>query len=85
MSSAALLTKARKAERRAAGLCVDCGKGPLIGTRCEVCTTKHRERQAIYQTQRPPRPRPSQSDFCLECIAAGGHHRPGCPNRPETP
>lgn len=79
-----LRLRERKADRRAAGLCVDCGKGPLMGTRCEACTTKHRERQVIYQQNRPPRLRDPRTPhtWCGECLASN-FHRLDCPTRSE--
>ena len=82
------LARARVAARKAAGQCIQCGHGPVQGTRCETCAAKHRANQEAYEAKRPPRldrrTPPAARVWCDECIACG-FHRHDCPAQDGAP
>ena len=82
------LARARRAERRAQGLCIKCGIARSQGIRCHPCAAKHRESQTAYEAKRPPRyvrrADPAERVWCDECIACG-FHRDDCPTQNGAP
>ena len=83
-----LLARQRRAERIAAGICIQCGKAPAQATRCEPCAASYRASQLAYETKRPPRvdrrTAPADRVWCDECIACG-FHRHDCPTQNGAP
>lgn len=56
MSVAVSRNRIRRAERHAAGLCVDCGRWPHTATskRCMRCRSKHSSSQRVYLNRLDP-------------------------------
>lgn len=72
----------RRADRRAQGLCIDCGKSPVAGRiRCAPHLKAHAARQARYEFQRGPTSHRAAPAFCVACIAIG-FHRADCEVQP---
>lgn len=67
----------RNAERRAAGLCVACGRRSKKSYRCPACAAKHRQVCLAYNRRRA-----EENRAAGKCPLCGGRRAPGflhCP------